>query len=309
MNHELTSTKSTIFSRWLMSKGFAQGAFWTVMVAVVSCLNDVFTKSLGVEYNGFQVTFLRSFFSMLTLLPFMIVRGRESFYSSRIKVHFLRAGLLFAGIAPWSIALSQIHLTIATTLSFTVPLFILPLAAIFLKENVNTPRIIATLVGFMGVLLTINPYGECFNSAALLLLGSAVAFATLDVINKKLVVSESIFAMLFYSSLIMSGIAFIPGAMVWQSLPLEHLGYFLCLGAGANLILFCLLKAFAAYDISALAPVRYVELLISVALGFVIFGEIPYASTFVGAALIIPSALFIARYEMNTNKPQKAEPV
>lgn len=295
-------TPMALFTQWALSKGFAQGAFWTLMVALSSCLNDGFTKSLGENYHGFQVTFLRSFFSMVTLLPFMIYFGKQSFYSSRIKVHFIRAGLLFAGIAPWSIALSQIHLTIATTLSFTVPLFILPLAALFLKEDVSLPRIIATVLGFTGVILTINPFGETFNCAALLLVGSAAAFATLDVINKKLVVDESIFAMLFYSSLIMSTIALIPGLMTWQDMPLKHALLFVCLGGGANIILFCLLKAFAAYDISALAPIRYTELLISAALGFVIFGEVPYTSTLLGAGLIIPSALFIARYELNKSK-------
>jgi S-adenosylmethionine uptake transporter len=69
------------------------------------------------------------------------------------------------------------------------------------------------------------------------------------------------------------------------------------LGGGANLILFCLLKAFDAVEISSLQPFRYVELLFAGFFGWTFFGEMPSVHTLLGAGLIIPATLYIACYE------------
>ena len=73
--------------------------------------------------------------------------------------------------------------------------------------------------------------------------------------------------------------------------------FLLLLGAGGNLILFCLLKAFAATDVSALQPFRYAELVVSAAFGFVIFNELPTMNTLMGAAIIVPATFYIAYIE------------
>ena len=74
------------------------------------------------------------------------------------------------------------------------------------------------------------------------------------------------------------------------------------LGAGANLLLFCLLKSFSLVDASALAPFRYTELMWSAAVGFLVFGEIPAATTLIGAAVIIPSTLYVVWAENRKNE-------
>ncbi len=292
---------------WALSPGYAQGIFWVLMAGLSSVINDVFTKYFGGSFNGFQIAFMRAFFSTITLLPFMLYAGRNSFYTSRINVHFIRAALLFAAITPWSFALADLPLTVATTISFTVPLFVLPLAAVFLKERVGWQRTVATLVGFAGIIITVQPASAGLNTATLLLLASAVLFASLDVINKKFVVKESRFAMMFYSSLIMTAIAFIPCVLVWQMPTAKEWFFFVLLGGGANLILLCLLQAFSCTDVSALAPIRYTELLFSALIGLIVFAEMPLYTTLLGAGLIIPSALFIARYEMRKERLKKRQ--
>jgi len=69
------------------------------------------------------------------------------------------------------------------------------------------------------------------------------------------------------------------------------------LGSGANFLLYCLLKGFALVDASILAPFRYVELMFSALLGFLVFAEIPAASTVIGAIVIIPSTLYVVYFE------------
>lgn len=274
------------------------------MSCMVSNMNDILTKLAGSRIPGAEVAFFRFLFGALVLLPFMMALGSSSFKTQHPKAHMTRAILLFLAIAPWCYGLAQLPLTLATTISFTTPFFILPLAKIFLKENVGIHRWIATLLGFVGIFISLHPEGGALNPIALLLVGSTVMFASLDIINKKLVTgNEGMLPMLFYSAIGTAFLSAIPTYFIWIAPDLNELFFLLLLGAGGNLILFCLLKAFAATDVSALQPFRYAELLVSAAFGFVIFNELPTMNTLMGAAIIVPATFYIAYIE--THKQMK----
>lgn len=267
-------------------------------------MNDILAKCVGSRLPGIEVAFFRFFFSTLVLLPFMLVRGKDAFVTHYPGVQFIRSLLLVLAVAPWCYGVAALPLTLATTLAFTVPIFVLPLAKIFLKEHVGWQRWFATLFGFTGIVVALHPTGDAFNPMALMLVGSTIMFASLDIINKKLLIEdESLLCMLFYSALGTAILGFIPALLTWQTPTLGELFFLLLLGCGGSLILFCLLKAFAAAEVSALAPFKYFELVLSAIFGLIIFQEFPTASTLLGAAIIVPSTLYIAFYE--TRQQQK----
>lgn len=274
------------------------GVIWFLGSLFVSSVNDVISKYLGSSISPYEVMFFRYLFGLITLLPFMLYYGRKTFLTSRPLVHVARGGLLFGGIALWYHALNVVMVTMATVVSFTIPLFVLIFAKIFLGENVNKARWIATIVGLAGVIIVINPVTTSFNAMSGLLVIGSMMFAGLDIINKKFVIKESMFAMLFYSNIVTLLLSIIPAYLEWSTPSLHDLCLFLILGGGANLILFCLLKAFALDDASALAPYRYTELFISAALGYLIFSEIPTIHTVIGAMIIIPATLFVIYNEI-----------
>lgn len=268
------------------------------MVCVVSSLNDTLTKYVGGRLSGAEVAFFRFFFSTLVLLPFMMAQGKGAFVTHYPKAQCIRAVLLVIAMTAWSYGVASLPLTLATTISFTTPFFILPLAKIFLKEHVGWQRWAATLFGFIGILVSIHPTGGGFNPMAFALIVSTVMFASLDVINKKLLTDdESLLCMLFYSGLGTAVLGFVPAVMTWQTPTLHELSFLLVLGAGGSLILFCLLKAFAATEVSALQSFRYTEFVLSAFFGLLIFQEWPAVSTLFGAAIIIPATLYITIYE------------
>ncbi len=274
------------------------------MVCVISSLNDVLTKHVGGRLSGAEVAFFRFFFSTLVLLPFMLARGKGAFVTHYPKAQIIRAVLLVLAMTAWSYGVSSLPLTLATTISFTTPFFILPLAKVFLKEHVGWQRWSATLLGFVGILVSIHPTGGTFNPMALTLVASTLMFASLDIINKKLLTEdETLLSMLFYSGLGTAILGFVPALLTWQAPTLNELFFLLLLGGGGSLILFCLLKAFAATEVSALQSFRYTEFVLSAIFGLVIFQEWPTASTLLGASIIIPATLYIAFYE--TRQQQK----
>lgn len=295
---------------WFNQKGYLQGLFWALLVCLISCLNDVMVKLAGHRLDPSQVAFFRFFFSTMTLLPFMMRAGKQSFKSNHLKVHAIRSLLLFCAVAPWCYGVIAMPLTLATTISFTTPLFVVILAAIFLRESVGWQRALATFAGFLGILVSFQPTLEGFNWMALILVASTLMFATLDIINKKLLVAdEGMLSMLFYSALGTTILAAPFALMQWQMPNFYELLCLISLGAGANLILFCLLKAFSATDVSALQPVRYVELLFSSFFGLVLFHELPTWSTLIGAAFIIPATLYIAYFETHQRRNSKVQKV
>lgn len=291
---------------WFNSKGFLQGIFWMIMVCFISNMNDVIIKYVGSRLSGAEIAFFRFLFSTLWLLPFMLAKGKGSFQTQYPKVHFVRSLLLVLAVAPWCYGVASLPLTLATILASTTPFFVLPLAKIFLREHVGWQRCAATVVGFLGILVSVNPSGAAFNPMALALIASTLMFASLDVINKKLLTEdESLLSMLFYSALGTAILGFIPALLTWETPTLQELGFLALLGGGGSLILFCLLKAYAATEVSALQPFKYFELVLSAIFGFVIFQEFPSTSTLLGAAIIIPATLYIVLYETR-GKKQKA---
>ncbi len=113
---------------------------------------------------------------------------------------------------------------------------------------------------------------------------------------------ESIFSTLFYTALLTSAISAIPALQVWVSLSYFQVFVLFLLGVGANLLFYCLLKAYSYCDASALAPFRYLELTPSVALSYLLFGEMPSQSLILGALIIVPSTFFILYREFEREK-------
>lgn len=279
-----------------------RGAAWFVCVSIVSALNDALIKMTGLRLSGIEITFFRFFFSCVTLLPFMLRGGLGSFRTAHWGVHGVRSLFLFMAMAPWCYGIIALPLSLVTTLSFTTPLFVLALSAIFLKEVLGVHRIFATLLGFTGILVSAQPT-FAMDSSALLLVLSTILFASLDIINKKLLIKdETLLSMLFFSAFGTMVLSFPFALLDWQTPTLSELSILFFLGIGANLILYCLLKAFSFADVSSLQPFRYVELLLSSALGFVLFGDIPASATLLGACLIVPATLYITWYEVK--KPE-----
>lgn len=282
---------------------YIKGISWFMLSMIISIINDIFMKYLGNNIHSTEITFFRFLFGTISLLPLMIFNNQSSFKTKYLNTHFLRAIFLFFGINLWCFSLSIVPISTATTVNFTIPLITLIFATIFLKEKVGIARWTATLIGFLGVLFILKPDdANNFNKLSLLLLLAAIMFASLDIINKKFIVKESMISMLFYTALITTILSSIPTIIFWKMPTLIDLSILFIIGCGANLLLFCLLKALKYVEASALAPFRYFELILSSLFGFLIFSEIPSKNTLMGFFLIIPSTLLICLYEAKFNK-------
>ncbi|MDR1236428.1 MAG: DMT family transporter, partial [Holosporaceae bacterium] len=135
---------------------------------------------------------------------------------------------------------------------------------------------------------------------------SSFLFALQDVMIKKIVDNENRITMLLYFAIVTCALTFVPALLVWKNpTPFEYSMLFL-LGAGGNLIQYFMFKAFSATDLSALAPFRYMEFLFSAFFAFVFFAEVPGANVLIGAAILIPSTLYLAYNENRKRRLKEA---
>lgn len=304
----LTSANRSFFSllflikevpgiRWFFSKGYAQGVFWALMICVTSVSNDVLMRHLGTRLHMIEIVFFRFFFSTITLLPLLAYYGIGHLKTNHPGLHALRAILGVGAILATCYSVNLMPLAENTTIMFAEPLFFLPFAVYFLHERVDAPRWIATFIGFIGILIIIQPGTETFRPIALIPVTGAVLFALLNIMAKKMIATENTVSLLFYFAAGTTVASFIPLLFVWEAPTFSELGFLFLLGIGANMIQVCLFRAFSAADASALMPFRYVEFIFSSIIGFLVYHEIPTPWTLAGVSLIILSTFYISYVE------------
>ncbi|MDR1173553.1 MAG: DMT family transporter [Puniceicoccales bacterium] len=271
------------------------GITWFLLSMAIGVANDTLMKFLGAEYSLAQLVCLRYGFATLFLALFE-VSGKNigSMFMRMPKLHIIRAIFLLVAMSLYCHGLHKLPIATVMSLNFVIPLFTLIFARIFLKEKIRLDSIIATIVGFVGVYCIFEPKNEGFATlAAMLLLLSSMLFAALDIINKKFVSDEGVFRMVFYTATL-TFIFAIPFALFrWIVPSLRDIVLFAMLGGGANLLLYCILKAFEKVNVSIVAPFRYLELILAIGVGFFLFREIPSKNTICGSLVIITSTLYI----------------
>jgi len=276
------------------------GVCWFIASLVIGVGLDVIQKKLGENLLGEEITFFRFMLGALVLLPFLVRQWMKNGFNLTPfwKIHLFRGFLLFSGMVMWCYGLSWVPISTAIVLNYSIPFFTLILSVPILHENVNRERWITTIVGFIGILVVLNPRDMNFELKSCIILVSSFLFALLDVFNKKYVCKESMLNMLFYTAFFTCILSAYPAIQHYSFGFLKNIQLLIALGIGANLIFYCLLKAYTFMDASALAPFRYCDFFVSALLGFIFFGEKPTLETCLGFVIIAPCTLFLTYKEL-----------
>ncbi|HCP00572.1 MAG TPA: EamA/RhaT family transporter, partial [Rhodospirillaceae bacterium] len=254
--------------------------------------------------HSFQIGFLRSVFGLIFLLP-IILRGWEfsDLRVKRPKLHIIRGALSAVNTLAWFTALAIMPLGEAVALNFTSPLFATVLAALFLGEVVRARRWVATVIGFIGVLIVVRPGGETVQLGAILALGSALSIAVNVLLIRVMSQEDSTRAIVTTFNLAIIVFTFIPAIMVWASPSPAMWAVTFAVGVSTTVAHLMLTKAMSLAEASAIVPLEFIRLPMAVLIGFVWFAEILDGWTILGATIIGCSAVYIARREAIASKP------
>ena len=270
---------------------------FTVMFAIMK-------KMVG-ELPIFVVVLMRNLASLAIMSAWAIRAGPLGLATHRLPEHFYRSFLGMTGFMCLMYAFGHLIFADAMVLSFTSPLWLIVLSAIFLGEVVRMNRTIATLVGFVGVVFIVKPLGG-IEPAMLMALASALLGSSAMIFVKRMSTTEPASRIVFYFFLIGTFLVAGPAIYTWQTPSLVELGWLAGAGIFAWLGQNCQTRAYGTGDVTVVAPMDYVRLPLAALLGFFWFDEIPDIWTGAGTTLIIVASLYIARREARTRRAEAA---
>lgn len=269
----------------------------TIVGGLCFAIQDAGIKWLSAEIAVLQILFLRSLFGLAFL------GASTSFSGERISLKVNRPWLLAVrsgiNILSWVLfftSLKYLQLATAVALFFSFPLFLAIISVPVLGESVGIRRILAIVVGFVGVLLITNPAAG-LSMPALMMLGAALGWAIVASLTRILGEKENTTTLLFYTLLGFAILLAIPQFWLWRSIGLD--AYLLIVGVAFFGVIaqFAVTKAYAIASPSLIAPFEYTALIWSAIIGYLVWSDIPDVYAIIGAFLIIASGIYIIHRE------------
>ena len=268
---------------------------------------DACAKLLADGYAVSQIVLARNGVGAILVLLFVICMRRGF---GRLRVHGM--GLLALRIV-FSLAagfffftgLRYLPLADAFAIAFTAPLFITALSVPLLGEQVGIRRWTAVVVGFLGVLVIVQPGTSSFRIEVLLPLGAALSYALTMIVSRRMTRDMTTSAIMFWSSLgaALAALTLMPSQ--WLSPSFDDLMLFLFMGLVGTIGMTLITQGYRFAPASVIAPFDYSSLLWAVLLGWLIWQDVPEPKVWFGASLLIGSGLYI--FQRETRQATSAE--
>ncbi|MFC6839582.1 DMT family transporter [Xanthomonas theicola] len=281
------------------SRSNAAAAAW--MVAAVACfaLMDAAMKLLATHYPALQVAMLRGGASLpFVLLWVLASAGPRSIVTVRWGLHLLRGVLGIAMIGCFAWALRSLPLSTAYTIYFVAPLLVAALSVPLLGEHVGPRRWAAIGIGLVGVLVVLRPgVGGFVSLPGLMVLLAATAYAVASVLVSLLARTDTPQSLVVWFLLIMALGAGVLALPTWVPLRPADAGWIATLGLAGALGQVALTEAFRRGDASLIAPLEYSGLIWVIPWDWLLWRKLPDAWTWLGAAIIVASGLYLLHRE------------
>lgn len=271
-------------------------ALMLVAVALFA-LMDAGLKLLAPHYPPLQVGALRGLSSLPLLLAWVVATtGLRALLRARWRLHLLRAALGIVMMAGFVYGLRTLPLSTAYAITFVAPLLITAMAVPLLGERVGPRRWTAIGVGLLGVLVVLRPTGEgVLTLGGLAVLLAAFCYAASAITVRVLARTDSTQAMVFWLMLLLSLGSLL---LAWRDwIPLRQVDLWVIAGVGlsGSLAQVALTEAFRRGEASLVAPLEYTALAWGVVLDATLWGVLPDGVTWIGAAIIVVSGLYLMR--------------
>lgn len=282
-------------------KAIALKVFSALLFAMMSAL----VRKLGDVTPVGQLVFFRSACALPPVLLIYALRGQlmATLYTKRPMGQLGRGMLSVMGMYSNFSSLTRLPLADATAINFASPLITVALAAIILKEKVRYFRWAAVVIGFMGVIVMLIPHLDVGHYAAIgaatatagAAFGIFSAFCNAGTViqTRRLTQSETTSSIVFYFSLVttLAGAATLPFA--WYTPTMPELLMLMSLGVLGGVAHIFLTESYRYATASVIAPFDYTALLWALLLGYWMFGELPDALVYLGAAIVAGAGLFV----------------
>jgi S-adenosylmethionine uptake transporter len=259
---------------------------------------DTMGKFLTETVHPIQIVWFRQLGLLLGVVVLIGVQGRAVLVSSNPKLQIGRGVLAACSATLFIVGVSYVPLADAVAITFVAPFMVTVMGALILREPVGVRRWTAVLVGFIGTLIVIRPGMGVIHPAALLLIVAATAFALRQVLSRILAGEDKTQTTVAYTAIVSWTLLTIPLPFIWQNpssgLEIALLIAMAVVAAFAEILVIMALDAAQAVVV---APVQYSLLIWGTFYGFVVFGQLPDAWTWIGALIIVATGLYTLNRE------------
>ena len=293
----------------------------TALIAglLVFSLQDVTIKLFSAEYSILQIVIVRSVIALGLIGIIVAMRlGRSGFRVYQPFKIVLKGILGFLSYLAYYLSLASLPLIDAVTITFTAPILVVIFSSILVGERVGLRRWLATLAGFVGVLIAVGFEGRLANIAIAFAFLAALTYALNSVMARYISSTDNPWTVTFYFTVAHSAGGVITYLIVlltasgldsthpsfafltrdWTRPDAADLVIMCSLGVIATIGFFCLNKAYLSARAATVAPFEYSYILWAALFGYLIWGEAPTALTVIGLSILIGSNLFALRTEV-----------
>jgi len=274
-----------------------------VLGYVLFVLFDTLNKKLTGSYHVSQIIFVNSISALLPIILFIQSRnGWVKLKKVNLKIHFFRSALMFFAMLAFITSLRHLSLVVMYSVAFTAPLMLTIGANLFLEEKVGWRRYTAIIIGFVGVVISLDPFNEPLNKYIYLTFLAPLSVSISWLIVRKYGQTENVYSFLIYGKiflLIFSGVFLITN---FVSMNLNDLIINFTSGIIRGIALIFIINSARHLPSSLFAPTQYIQIFAGATLGFLIFGEIPTLNNYLGNILIIAAGIYIIVREITLSK-------
>jgi drug/metabolite transporter (DMT)-like permease len=252
---------------------------------------DGIAKFLGASYSPLFVAWARYAVAALVVVPVAAaLRGGNPFPAERRVAHLLRTVFLAAAMTLYFLAIQRIALATAVSTYLVAPIIAVVLAVVVLRERMTLRKALSLILGFAGSLVILQP-GGAVDPGILLALGAGIAFAAYMIATRHAALESDPLRTLAFQCAVGAALLTPQAVATWSVPASSDLTFFAGLGVLSAASHLLSIAAFRLADASTLAPLVYLELIGAALIGYLAFGEVPGAPTWLGAALIVSGGL------------------
>ncbi|GLS89260.1 membrane protein [Psychromonas marina] len=249
-------------------------------------------RELG-NLNTFQILFFRSLLGLIVIsLIIFSINKQQYFKTTQFKGHILRNLFHFLGQYGWFVGLATLPLAQVFAIEFTVPFWTAIIASIFLKERLNSSKIIAIIVAFIGVLFIVKPSVTHIDNASLIVLAAAVFYACAHSTTKMLSKNNHALTILFYMCLIQLPLGGVLMLSHWTAPNLVEWGWIGVVSLAALTAHFCMTKAMLTSTVTTVVTLDFMRLPLVAIVAFLLYQE-PFGLLSIFGTVLIFCAMLL----------------
>ena len=271
----------------MQNHNIALGALLIVLSELALLATGMIIKTLSSEVPTEQIVFVRNLIGLFILIPWLIRKGKSRLHTQRIGLHIFRGLVGLTAMVCLFYTWGHLPLAQASLLKQTSPIFIPIFAFFWIKENIGLKTIIAIFIGFIGVVLIINPGAAHFNTVILIAIVGAMLAGLAKVIIRKMSSTETPGRIVFYFALIGTIVSAIPAMLSWVSLNWVQISSLFAIAVFSTIAQLSLSKAYSHAPAGQLGPYTYTSVAFAALFGWLIWDEVLNFNALMGILVIV----------------------